>query len=837
MVTSKRSVAYTAAAVAVASLSFISNSVYAQSAGNYCGSSWLDAVSKCQQPCPTGAPSECAPGETCFAGTPCTEVTPQTPPPTNVPTPLPTPETVVPAAEPLSVSAGGATETCGNGSIGNGICPIPSECCSQYGFCGTSADHCTKAVITTTVANILAPSTGGAAPSVYGTCGGGSVGNGICPNNSECCSQFGYCGTSEEHCANKVGNLGPDVPAQSTGAVSPIPAQPQIPVTTSVPATVANLPVVEGTCGLGQVGNGICPNKAECCSQYGFCGTSLEHCTNRAPTAADGTPPIPASPQTSTPETPGYTQTTTPQTVANTEVTTAQYPTETQTTVPETSVLPGVGGNPLGAAPHGTSKKIIGYYAGWQWYDRDKLADPSNMNFRKVQRVNYAFFQPDVQGNIYGTDRWGDPQVLFGPYSSKAESGIQKCSYDGPGEVNCAYHKTGLGLINLAHAAGAEVYPSIGGWTLSDNFPAMSANPVSRDNFAKKCVEILTYHDFDGIDIDWEYPGYVAHSGTPADTENFTKMLSAVRAALDILTRTTGKPYGLTAALPCAPDNVNKIEVSKLVGVMTEFNLMSYDFHGSWDSVTGTNAPLYPQGFGNDEFSIDRCVENYVRLGVPREQINIGLAFYGRSFKYATGLNQPHGGNDLANWGEDDGTPQYFNIWKRLPEMTQVRDNKSKTQYAYFTEPGRKLDMTTETNPAGGGTLQVPSSSYPTGLVSFDDERSICDKVHYAQEKQLNGFIIWELSGDLLEGLHTPLLDITNKKLANPSMRCCSLHSEAECTIEESEQNQQTTYSQVGFDGERWANMDISNALSPKPVDGIVLTMLITLFMGHFLFG
>ncbi len=93
---------------------------------------------------------------------------------------------------------------------------------------------------------------------------------------------------------------------------------------------------------------------------------------------------------------------------------------------------------------------------------------------------------------------------MFGPYSSKAESGIQKCSYDGPDEVNCAYHKTGLGLINLAHAAGAEVYPSIGGWTLSDNFPAMSANPVSRDNFAKKCVEILTYHDFDGIDIDWE---------------------------------------------------------------------------------------------------------------------------------------------------------------------------------------------------------------------------------------------------------------------------------------------------------------------------------------------
>lgn len=121
-----------------------------------------------------------------------------------------------------------------------------------------------------------------------------------------------------------------------------------------------------------------------------------------------------------------------------------------------------------------------------------------------MQRVNYAFFQPDAMGNIYGTDRWGDPQLLFGPYSSLLGGGVQKCSYDGPNEVNCAYHEHNTGIINRAHAAGAEVYPSIGGWTLSDHFPTLSADPVTRDRFAKKCIEILTHHDFDGIDIDWE---------------------------------------------------------------------------------------------------------------------------------------------------------------------------------------------------------------------------------------------------------------------------------------------------------------------------------------------
>lgn len=52
------------------------------------------------------------------------------------------------------------------------------------------------------------------------------------------------------------------------------------------------------------------------------------------------------------------------------------------------------------------NKTIIGYYASWQWYDREKLASPMNMDFTKVQRVNFAFFQTDTDGNLYGTDSW-----------------------------------------------------------------------------------------------------------------------------------------------------------------------------------------------------------------------------------------------------------------------------------------------------------------------------------------------------------------------------------------------------------------------------------------------
>jgi chitinase len=55
----------------------------------------------------------------------------------------------------------------------------------------------------------------------------------------------------------------------------------------------------------------------------------------------------------------------------------------------------------------------------------------------------------------------------------------------------------------MVHAAGAEIYPSIGGWSLSDAFVAMAASTAGRQNFANNCVDLIEEYEFDGIDIDW----------------------------------------------------------------------------------------------------------------------------------------------------------------------------------------------------------------------------------------------------------------------------------------------------------------------------------------------
>jgi chitinase len=104
----------------------------------------------------------------------------------------------------------------------------------------------------------------------------------------------------------------------------------------------------------------------------------------------------------------------------------------------------------------------------------------------------------------------------------------------------------------------------------------MAANETSRLNFARNCRDLIVEYDFDGIDIDWEYPGYADHGGTPGDTENFNLLLGDVRAALDDLGAETGRTYGLTAALPCGPSNVENVDVGAVSGYLSELNLMTY---------------------------------------------------------------------------------------------------------------------------------------------------------------------------------------------------------------------------------------------------------------------
>jgi len=184
-----------------------------------------------------------------------------TPAPTPAPTPSPkitktmtTTTTSIPTA---LVSLDGK---CGPNN-NNQVCS-DNECCSKYGYCGGSDAHCLIAngcqsefgrCNTSTSATVTI--------SLDGKCGPNNN-NQVCSNN-ECCSKYGYCGGSDEHCLIANG-------CQSEfGRCNTSPTIPTI----NVSSTPTSL---DGKCG-PKYNNQVCSDN-ECCSKHGYCGRSDDHC-------------------------------------------------------------------------------------------------------------------------------------------------------------------------------------------------------------------------------------------------------------------------------------------------------------------------------------------------------------------------------------------------------------------------------------------------------------------------------------------------------------------------------------------------------------------------------
>lgn len=67
---------------------------------------------------------------------------------------------------------------------------------------------------------------------------------------------------------------------------------------------------------------------------------------------------------------------------------------------------------------------------------------------------------------------------------------------------------------------------AIGGWT-EGNAPisTMASTNESRDEFVSTTIQYLRKRGFDGLDLDWEYPG--SRGGPPEDKENLIHLLKA----------------------------------------------------------------------------------------------------------------------------------------------------------------------------------------------------------------------------------------------------------------------------------------------------------------------
>jgi chitinase len=361
----------------------------------------------------------------------------------------------------------------------------------------------------------------------------------------------------------------------------------------------------------------------------------------------------------------------------------------------------------VAASSSAQRKEVIGYFPSWKWKPRNDLAvSPAQIPYDKLTVINYAFFAPRPDGSIIGKDTVGDALYLR----------------SAPGST----------LTDLAHRHGVIVLLSLGGWEDSDNFPAVASTPFLRASFARSCTGAIREFGFDGIDIDWEFPGYADHKGTPDDRRNFTLLLQTVRDSLAAMGARTGRKYLLTAALPSAAVHAANMEVQKISEILDQLNIMTYDFSGPWDARSYHNSPLYPSQGADSSRSVHGAFTLYHRTyGVPAAKINIGVPFYGQTFTGCTSLNAPHAGPDTIHFTASGAT--YCDIRKNIQKFTRHWDDQAKVPY-------------------------LVSSDWNV-LVSYDDPESVHAKAEYVVANKIHGVIIWEITQDYLPERTTPLLD------------------------------------------------------------------------------
>ena len=384
-----------------------------------------------------------------------------------------------------------------------------------------------------------------------------------------------------------------------------------------------------------------------------------------------------------------------------------------------------------------SGKKIVAYFPNWGTYNAaHKSISVDMIPWDKVTVINHAFFEVGSDFRLASTDTFADFDKSF-PHSEGWDAGQLRGHF---GEYK--YYKSIYPQV--------KVLVSIGGWTRGQNFHAMASTAAGRATFVQSLIDFLNQYPFiDGFDIDWEYPSVnrVADPndeydrgcpGGPEDKENYTLLLKAIREAYD------SNGYSdklLTIAGPGGYDKVANIEPDQFYRYVDWINVMTYDFHGAWETTTGHQAGLYANP--NDpaesspvdikgKYNTDAAMQTYLNLGVPAEKLNVGTPFYSRGWKgVAGGTNGMYGtatGAAVGTWDNPNspgGQYPYFTLktMENANGYQKFRDDTyAKTPWLYNASTGV--------------------------LLSYEDPTSLSARCDYINSKGFGGLIIWEISGD-----------------------------------------------------------------------------------------